>query len=111
MTNQARAAELPSTGILPPQHISAKEQNPDTASQAAATAIQERTSSLPNRDDRVYLVVVVIMGTIGVIAVLGAILLVWIPDKTVPDILMALGSAAVGALGGLLAPSPKTNTR
>jgi len=27
-------------------------------------------------------------------------------NRTVPDLLMAIGSAAVGALAGLLAPSP-----
>ena len=36
----------------------------------------------------------------------GAIYLTTLENKTIPDVLTALGAAAIGALAGLLAPSP-----
>lgn len=68
----------------------------------------EDTSTLP--DTWVYRMVV---GSLGLVILVIAIGIVWrvasgatIEDKNVPTILTALGSAAVGALAGLLAPSP-----
>ena len=66
------------------------------------------TSTLP--DNGVYRIVV---SSLGLVILVIAIGIVWrvaagtpIEDKNVPTILTALGSAAVGALAGLLAPSP-----
>lgn len=68
----------------------------------------EDTSSLP--DNWVYRIVV---GSLGLVILIITTGIVWrvatganIDDKNVPTILTALGSAAVGALAGLLAPSP-----
>jgi hypothetical protein len=56
----------------------------------------------------IYRIVVGAMGLTILIALLGAIVLkAWGAD--IPDVLTALGSAAVGALAGLLAPSPTIN--
>ena len=60
-------------------------------------------SDVPNTF--VYQVVVVSLGVAMIVALLGSIFLVWY-DKTTPDIAIAIGSAAVGALAGLLAPAP-----
>lgn len=75
--------------------------------QATVNQIQD-TSTLP--DTWVYRMVV---GSLGLVILVIAIGIVWrvasganIEDKNVPTILTALGSAAVGALAGLLAPSP-----
>ncbi len=59
----------------------------------------------PLPDTFVYRVVVVSLGATVVLTVLGAIAMSF-GGKTPPDLLTALGSAAVGALAGLLAPSP-----
>ena len=51
------------------------------------------------------------VGALGLVVLLSLIALTAITlndsDATVPDGIVALGSAAVGALAGLLAPSPK----
>ena len=53
----------------------------------------------------IYRMVVGALGLAVLAAVAGAIGLA-AAGKTIPDVLTALGSAAVGALAGLLAPSP-----
>lgn len=54
----------------------------------------------------VYRGVVAALGIAIVLAAAGAILLAVVGSE-VPELLIALGSAAVGALAGLLAPSPQ----
>jgi hypothetical protein len=56
-------------------------------------------------DTWIYRAVVVFLGSALVIASVGA---VFLAAKSIeaPEVLIALGSAAVGALAGLLAPSP-----
>jgi len=56
-------------------------------------------------DKWVYRMVVGALGLLALIAAVGGIILV-AGNRTAPDILVALGSAAIGALAGLLAPSP-----
>ena len=53
----------------------------------------------------IYRMVVGALGLVALISIIGAIVLVSL-GKTSPDLLTAMGSAAVGALAGLLAPSP-----
>lgn len=57
-------------------------------------------------DVPVYMAGVIFLGTVACLSIGGAIALA-ILGKGIPDILVALGSASVGALAGLLAPSPK----
>ena len=57
-------------------------------------------------DTWIYRIVVIALGATLFATVFGAICIV-IADGEPPDILIAIGSAAVGALAGLLAPSPK----
>ncbi len=52
-----------------------------------------------------YRVAVCVLGALALIAAVGSIGLV-AAGKTTPEALVALGSAAVGALVGLFAPSP-----
>ena len=56
-------------------------------------------------DPWLYRMAVVVLGALALIAALGSVVLVN-ADKTTPEVLVALGSAAVGALVGLFAPSP-----
>jgi hypothetical protein len=66
------------------------------------------TSFIP--DNWIYRIVV---GSLGFVIVAITLGIVWrvasgnaVEDKNIPTILTALGSAAIGALAGLLAPSP-----
>lgn len=53
----------------------------------------------------VYRIVVITLGLSVLASLIGGIILT-IKDRQPPEILIALGSAAVGGLAGLLAPSP-----
>ena len=57
------------------------------------------------QDKRVYQFAVGVLGVLALIAAIGSIVLV-LNGETTPEVLVALGSAAVGALVGLFAPSP-----
>lgn len=61
--------------------------------------------SVPSNDVWIYRLVVVVLGLVLIIASVGALML-GMADKSAPDVMVALGSGAVGALAGLLAPSP-----
>lgn len=56
-------------------------------------------------DKAVYRIVVIALALVMLTAAVGAIVISW-NGKSMPESLVALGSAAVGALAGLLAPSP-----
>lgn len=65
-------------------------------------------------DKWIYRVVVISLGLVVVIISVGVIFLMASPppeneDSTLPTLLTALGSGAIGALAGLLAPSPQAN--
>ena len=53
----------------------------------------------------IYRIVVAVLGLAVVATVIGAIILT-LTGRPTPEVLVALGSAAVGGLSGLLAPSP-----
>jgi hypothetical protein len=53
----------------------------------------------------IYRLVVVVLGVAVIASVIGAIMLA-LAGQSTPEVLVALGSAAVGGLAGLLAPSP-----
>jgi hypothetical protein len=57
------------------------------------------------KDVWVYRIVVIALGLCVLASLIGAIMLA-IQDRSTPELLVALGSAAVGGLAGLLAPSP-----
>jgi uncharacterized membrane protein YbhN (UPF0104 family) len=71
-----------------------------------AKAIAKITESPLKTDKWIYRIVVSALGLAVLLAVSGGIYLAAKPDTAIPDILVALGSAAVGALAGLLAPTP-----
>jgi hypothetical protein len=75
-----------------------------------AKALQELARPEPLKSDVwIYRMVVGVLGLIGLVAVLGAILLTAMGKggDQIPGVVTALGSAAIGALAGLLAPSPR----
>jgi uncharacterized membrane protein len=71
-------------------------------------AIQKYSQAIPNT--LIYQIVVSSLGLVVVIITLGIVGRVTfgtpVKDADIPNILTALGSAAIGALAGLLAPSP-----
>lgn len=70
------------------------------------TANKAEQQTLPWNNDRLlYRIAVIVLGALALIAAVGSLGLTAI-DRTTPDVLIALGSAAVGALVGLFAPSP-----
>lgn len=75
---------------------------------AAADSLQETPL---NSDKWIYRIVVGALGLTIILIIVGVLLLIGLghfgSDATVPTILTAIGSAAIGALAGLLAPSPK----
>jgi hypothetical protein len=58
-------------------------------------------------DKVLYRMALFVLGSLALIAAVGSVVLVY-GGKTTPEALVALGSAAVGALVGLFAPSPMT---
>ncbi len=69
-------------------------------------AIAKITESPLKTDKWIYRIVVSVLGLTVLLVAIGGIYLAAKPNTAIPDILVALGSAAVGALAGLLAPSP-----
>jgi len=80
--------------------------DPDPLAVLRETATKAEAREPAYRDDVVlYRIAVLVLGSLALLAALGSIGLVAI-GKTTPEVLVALGSAAVGALVGLFAPSP-----
>ncbi len=78
------------------------------AKQAPKEMAKSLTEDPLSTDKWIYRLVVGILGLIALMALGGGLLLAYEkPDKELPQMLVALGSTAVGALAGLLAPSPK----
>jgi len=71
-----------------------------------AAALAAVTRAPLDTDVWIYRLVVGALGLAVLIALVGAIVLALRGNVAPPDVLTALGSAAVGALAGLLAPSP-----
>jgi hypothetical protein len=78
----------------------------------ARTVIQSTLANSPlNTDVFIYRAVVMILGACVLATVFGGIVLTYLgkgdEKMALPAAIVAIGSAAVGALAGLLAPSPK----
>jgi hypothetical protein len=63
------------------------------------------TATPLHSDIWIYRAVVIILGIVSIVPVVGGLVMAW-PGKEIPESIIALGSAAVGAVAGLLAPSP-----
>jgi hypothetical protein len=68
----------------------------------------QKLSTPLQSDPLIYRLVVGFLGSAVVLAIIGGFYLSIKTAATIPEGLIALGSAAVGALAGLLAPSPMT---
>jgi hypothetical protein len=56
-------------------------------------------------DPWLYRIAIIVLGSLAIMAAVGSLILT-VNGRTTPEVLVALGSAAVGALVGLFAPSP-----
>lgn len=83
------------------------EESPELRQRMASDPIGTlRATATPLQSDPwIYRVVVLALGFMGTGAIVGSMILAFM-GKTTPEVVTALGSAAVGALAGLLAPSP-----
>ncbi len=73
-------------------------------------AVQQFEQHALSSDKWIYRLVVSSLGLIILLIIIGVIVLMFNDsikdDKSVPTIFTAIGSAAIGALAGLLAPQP-----
>jgi hypothetical protein len=71
---------------------------------------RETISSIVNTplqtDVWIYRLVVLVLGATALTTVMAAIILVATKNGELPEAVLAIGSTAVGALAGLLAPAP-----
>ena len=73
------------------------------------SAVVQPSTPLEN-DKWIYRIVVGVLGFALIATVVGAIAgYLTAQSEPIPDVLIAIGSASVGALAGLLAPSPNAN--
>jgi hypothetical protein len=103
-----RSANLLVDRALSPENIQNLKSNPEKTLKALAEQV---TKELPPPaylfDVWIYRIVVISLGIVVIAAVVGTLLLMTSNSSiSVPDIVTALGAAAIGALAGLLAPSP-----
>ena len=91
-----------------PELIERVKESPQTELPKLAQEVVTEMPSPLKTDRWIYRIVVLSLGTTILLVVAGAVLLALIHGAQVkmPEVLTALGSAAVGALAGLLAPSP-----
>jgi len=102
--NIRSADQMVSILLKDPARLDAIKANPSKELPKVADEAKQQTPAYIG-DKHVYRMVVGALGLLALLAAVGGIILV-AGGKTAPDILVALGSAAVGALAGLLAPSP-----
>lgn len=78
---------------------------PQETLEALSERVNEQIPRVLEQDRVIYRIVVFSLGATVMSVVVGVIAMsVLSPQATVPDVLTALGSAAIGALAGILAP-------
>lgn len=106
MEEQKRSAtEMVNILATDPEALDKLKDNPIPVLKAAAARAEKVTTPEYLKDRLIYRIALVVLGLLALIAAIGSIILVFV-DKTTPEVLVALGSAGVGALVGLFAPSP-----
>ena len=76
------------------------------AGNPAMVAGMAETSGPLGHDVWIYRMVVGLLGVVLIAATVGGLVIAMAGKGPVPDVVVAMGSGAVGALAGLLAPSP-----
>lgn len=102
-----RSADLMVSNLLADDETKAALQAAPEATLKRA-AVEAKRQLPRDGDIVVYRMVVGFLGSTVLLVALGTIALTWNNVTNLPDVLTALGSAAVGALAGLLAPTPNS---
>jgi hypothetical protein len=109
-----RRNKMDPQGVVAARMVEIAEKDPKRLAELQANPLKalrdlqtdaEREVPVYKQDLILYRIAVIVLGSLALIAALGSVVLVS-GDKTTPEVLVALGSAAVGALVGLFAPSP-----
>lgn len=104
-----RSANLLKQMIIQTPELFDSSMTPDIREQRikdmADLAIKELPPPAYLIDKWVYRLVVIFLGFVSGAAIIGSIILST-GSNNIPDVLTALGAAAIGALAGMLAPSP-----
>ena len=87
-----------------PQRLEALRANPLPELERLSTDAKKAARAYTS-DRLLYRIAVGVLGALALIAAIGSIVLVSLGNTT-PEVLVALGSAAVGSLVGLFAPTP-----
>ena len=112
MSDIPRSADFLVALLLQPGVLDQVNAKPaETLRELAATVTKNLLPPVTKTDHVIYRIIVSALGIVAVAAIIGAIVLSAIaPAGTVvqiPDVLTALGAAAIGGMTGLLAPSPE----
>ena len=99
-----RSADVLTANILSDPSLTQQLQN-DPGPVLRQQASVAKASTPLDTDPIIYRMVVGSLGGVLIVVAVGLIVLAWV-KADIPQGLIALGSAAVGALAGLLAPSP-----
>ncbi len=93
--------------VVTPGLLDAIQRDPlSTLQRLASEVVRDVPQTRPvDTDIMLYRIVVGALGAVTLVAALGVIVLS-LYGRPIPETLAALGSGAVGCLGGLLAPSP-----
>lgn len=67
--------------------------------------VQQQQNEVPPKDKWLYRMVILVLGLVAVLA-LGGVVWLRLHELEVPDALVAFGSSALGAIAGVLAPTP-----
>lgn len=101
------------------ERINQLKDNPQLQDEKELEIVGQKLNALEARTEReyadalsgdmwIYRIVVFALAEVAVVSISGVLLIANSSSKdAVPDAALALGSAAVGALAGLLAPSPR----
>ena len=104
MQEQTRSAdEMFKILVKKPDLLDALKANPLPVLEEARDEAVSKTTPAYIGDKVIYRGVVLVLGLVVLIATVGYIILA---NQKIPEALVAIGSAAIGALAGLLAPSP-----
>lgn len=114
MAEIPRSANLLKDMIISTPELFDPKLKPEEREERLAKMADAATKKLPPPayivDEVVYRIVVISLGLVAVIAVFGALFLgtlqIFGEVVEVPDLMTALGAGAIGALAGMLAPSP-----
>ena|SRR5208337_4410972 len=105
-----RSADVLGEKLMSDPQLIDKIKNDPTHEIPKAVGEAKRETPAYVADRWVYRFVVISLGLAVIFVVLGSIYLSLAKVTPIPDLLTAIGSAAVGALAGLLAPSPNPST-